>query len=141
MSSQINTAAHPYFTFAGNCREAMNFYKECLDAHLEIMDFENTPMEVPEEAKNNVMHAVLTRPGITLMASDAMPGQPVVNGSNLSLSINCDSRSQADAFFAKLGAGGSITMPMENTFWGAYFGMVTDKFGTHWMFNYDEPKE
>lgn len=140
MSNQTDTAIHPYLTFNGNCREAMTFYKESLDAGLEIMDFGSAPMEVPEEAKNNVLHAILTRDGITLMASDCRPGQPVKAGDNVSLSVNCTSRAQADTFFNRLGAGGTVTMPLEDTFWGAYFGMLTDQFGIHWMFNYDEPR-
>lgn len=141
MSHQSNqTALNPYLTFAGNAREAMTFYKECLGGELEIMPFEGAPMELPAGSENLVMHATLVRPGIVLMASDTMPGQSYISGTNVSLSINCESRSQADAFFGKLGTGGTITMPMENTFWGAYFGMITDKFGIHWMFNYDEPR-
>lgn len=140
MSKVTNTAVYPYFTFPGNCREAMTFYSECLGGELLLMPFEGAPVEIPAGAEDRVMHCTLTAPGIILMASDAMPDQPHVNGNNISLSINCESRSQADLFFAKLGSGGTITMPMQNTFWGAYFGMITDKFGTHWMFNYDEPR-
>lgn len=140
MSSQSNTALHPYLSFPGTCREAMTFYKDCLGGELEIMTFEGSPIEIPPGAENNVLHCILTRPGIVLMASDTMPGDRHVNGTNVSLSLNCESRSQADEFFGKLGTGGTVTMPMQNTFWGAYFGMVTDKYGTHWMFNYDKPR-
>ncbi len=134
------TQLNAYLNFNVQCREAMTFYKDCLGGELNIMNVEGSPLDVPENAKDRVLHAVLVRPGITVMASDSMPGQPVTQGSNVSLSVNCESRAQADEFFTKLGAGGKITMPMENTFWGAYFGMLTDKFGIHWMFNFDEPK-
>jgi PhnB protein len=134
------TTSNSYLTFNGNCREAMTFYKECLGGDLDIMNFEGTPMNVPAEAKNRVLHSNLKKDGIHLMASDTMPDSPVSIGDNISLSINCESKAQADDFYKKLGAGGKDTMPMQKTFWGAYFGMLCDKFGVNWMFNYDEPK-
>jgi PhnB protein len=135
------TASNVYITFNGNCREAMTFYKDCLGGELHIMNFEGSGMDVPAEAKNNVLHSTLQKDGILLMASDTMPGKPPIVGNNLSISINCESQAQTDAFFNGLVAGGKPTMPLQKTFWGAYFGMLTDKFGINWMFNFDEPKK
>lgn len=134
------TAVYPYLAFNGNCREAMTFYKDCLSGELNMMDFAGSGMESPEN-KDMVMHATLMRDGILIMASDGDAQHPVTFGNSVSLSINCDSKAQADEFFNKLAVGGQITMPLQDTFWGAYFGMLTDKFGIHWMFNYDAPKE
>ena len=64
-----------------------------------------------------------------------MPYQP---GNNFSLSLDCESAEEQDKLFNALGAGGSITMPLGDTFWGARFGMLLDKFGVAWMFNYDK---
>ena len=64
----------------------------------------------------------------------------VIFGNNFSVSINTESRAEADKLFNGLSAGGNVIMPMMNTFWGAYFGMFTDKFGINWMVNFDEPK-
>lgn len=133
------TAVAPYLNFNGNCREAMNFYKACIGGSLEIMGFEGAPMEVPAESKDAVMHAILKSGAILIMASDTMPGHTITFGDSVSLSINCESKAQTDAFFNALVAGGKVNMPLEETFWGAYFGMITDKFGIHWMFNYDDP--
>ena len=130
----------PYLTFNGTCRQAMTFYKDILGGDLELMDFASSPMEVPDEAKNYIMHAILTSNGVTLMASDTMPNQPVTNGNSVSLSINCQSTDEINHLFNSLSEGGEITMPLEDTFWGARFGMLTDKFGTCWMFNYDYPQ-
>ena len=130
----------PYLTFNGTCRQAMTFYKDILGGDLELMDFASSPMEVPDEAKNYIMHAILTSNGVTLMASDTMPNQPVTNGNSVSLSINCQSTDEINHLFNSLSDGGEITMPLEDTFWGARFGMLTDKFGTCWMFNYDYPQ-
>lgn len=130
----------PYLTFNGTCRQAMTFYKDILGGDLELMDFASSPMDVPDEAKNYIMHAILTSNGVTLMASDTMPNQAVTNGNSVSLSINCQSVDEINHLFNSLSDGGEITMPLEDTFWGARFGMLTDKFGTCWMFNYDYPQ-
>jgi PhnB protein len=63
----------------------------------------------------------------------------LVTGNNFSISINTESKQDADSLFNKLSKNGTITMPMEETFWGAYFGMFTDQFGIQWMVNYDDP--
>lgn len=74
-----------------------------------------------------------------LMASDSTSfSGDVTFGNNFSVSINTDSREEADKLFKGLSEGGVVIMPMENTFWGAYFGMFTDKFGINWMINFDE---
>lgn len=130
----------PYLTFNGTCRQAMTFYKDILGGELQLMDFANSPMDVPDEAKNYIMHAILTSNGVTVMASDAMPNQPITNGNSVSLSINCQSVDEINQLFNSLAEGGQITMPLDDTFWGARFGMLIDKFGTNWMFNYDYPQ-
>ncbi len=132
------TAIAPYLNFNGNCREAMNFYKECLGGELVIMDFDQASGMPAGTA--GVMHANLVSDGIVIMASDCPPNATAITfGTSVSLSINCASREQVDKFFNALGKGGTAIMPLEDTFWGAYFGMLTDKFGIHWMFNYDDP--
>lgn len=128
-----------YLFFNGNCREAMTFYKEILDAELEIMNFEGAPMEVSEGEKNKVMHSTLKKDDIVIMASDSNESQKVTFGNNFSLSFNCTSREQVQQLYNRLLEGGTVTMPLQDTFWGAYFGMLTDKFGVNWMFNYDAP--
>ena len=130
----------PYLTFNGTCRQAMTFYKDILGGELQLMDFASSPMDVPDEAKNYIMHAVLTNNNVTLMASDTMPNQTVTNGNSVSLSINCQSVDEINQLFNSLAEGGQITMPLDDTFWGARFGMLIDKFGTNWMFNYDYPQ-
>ena len=132
-----------YLTFDGNCREAMEFYKKCLDAELEIMPVmdEHGKPKLGEDGKERIMHAKLSGGGGLLMASDAMGGMPVQAGNNFSLAIQNESAEEQDRFFAALGEGGKVTMPLQDTFWGARFGMLTDQFGIHWMFNLDKPKE
>ena len=77
------------------------------------------------------------------MGSDSMEGfgQPPVMGSNFTISINTDSKEEADKLFNGLSNGGRVTMPMDKTFWGSYFGMLTDKFDIPWMVSFELPKE
>jgi PhnB protein len=128
----------PYLNFSGNCREAMTFYQQCLDGDLNIMPFAGTPAaeHVPAAAQNGVMHATLQSGALLLMASDS-PFQPVQDGNGNTLSLNCHSEEEIDHLFAKLGEGGQVTMPLADQFWGAKFGMLTDRFGKSWMFNFD----
>ena len=100
---------------------------------------ENCPP--PTEAEGNrIIHVSLPISKETiLMGSDSTSfSGDVTFGNNFSVSINTDSKEKADQLFNGLSAGGTIIMPMEKTFWGAYFGMFTDKFGINWMVNFDE---
>jgi PhnB protein len=125
----------PYLTFNGNCAEAMNFYKEVFGGELMMQTFGQAPMESSEECKDRIMHAQLTSGELILMASDSMPEHPITAGSNVTLSVQSKSKEEQEKYFNKLAESGQVTMPLADTFWGAYFGMLTDKFGMHWMFN------
>ncbi|WP_317045438.1 VOC family protein [Algoriphagus ratkowskyi] len=74
-----------------------------------------------------------------LMGSDTVGhGEPLTVGNNFSISISTDSREKADTFFSQLSEKGKVTMPMAQTFWGDYFGMLTDRFGINWMIGFAE---
>lgn len=92
-------------------------------------------METPEELKEKIMHARLQFGDTLIMFSDMMGETDADPGSMISLSIDCDSIDQLERIFPKIAEGGKITMPLQDQFWGARFGMLTDKFGIHWMFN------
>lgn len=94
-----------------------------------------------EEHKNRIMHVSLPVSKETvLMGSDTMPGMHVLTqGNNFSISLGAGSKEEAKKLFDGLSAGGTVTMDLQDTFWGAYFGMWTDKFGINWMVNYDDP--
>jgi len=86
------------------------------------------------------MHSALKRGDtLFLMAADNMPGSPANQGNNISVCIECDSAEEIEAFFKALAAGGEVTMPLQDMFWNARFGMLKDKFGIHWMLNYPLP--
>lgn len=141
--AQVN----PYLTFGGNCEEAFNFYKSVFGGEFPYIGRFNEmpPMEgcdeMPASEGDKIMHVSLPiSKETTLMGSDSSEafGQATVVGNNFSISINADSHEEADKLFNGLSAGGKVTMPMDKTFWGAYFGMFTDKFGINWMVNHDE---
>ncbi len=129
-----------YLIFDGNCREAMTFYKRCLAAELHLMPFSEGQCDFPEEAKDRIMHASLTKGPAVLMASDTMPGMPFQQGNNFSVSINCESLEEIERLFTALGEKGKVTMPLQDVFWGARFGMLTDQFGINWMVNFEHPR-
>lgn len=129
-----------YLNFDGNCRQAMEFYEKCLGAELQIMPFSQGPMEVPKGAEDKVLHARLAKGTQAIMASDCLPGMPLQQGNNFSISINCDSRAEVDKLLSSLGEKGKLGMDAQGTFWGTYFAMATDQFGINWMFNYEVPK-
>ncbi|OLE17233.1 MAG: hypothetical protein AUG08_05855 [Acidobacteria bacterium 13_1_20CM_2_55_15] len=131
-----------YLNFNGNCREAMKFYQRCLGGELSIMPFSEAPGDFPKEAKDRVMHARVTKDGTTLlMASDTMPGSNFVQGTNFSISIDCQSAEETDRLFNAFSENGKITMPLQDAFWGARFGILRDQFGINWMFNFEKPKQ
>jgi PhnB protein len=132
-----------YLAFDGTCEEAMNFYKDALVAEMIQMsrfgDMPDAP-PMPEEQKNRVLHSIIGRDGWVIMASDSNDQHPVTFGNNASISLDFKSEEEIDKTFAAISAGGNVTMPLQDTFWGAKFGMCVDKFGTSWLFNYDKPK-
>ncbi|WP_294225680.1 VOC family protein [uncultured Chryseobacterium sp.] len=138
-----------YLTFNGNCREAFDFYKSVFGGEYPyIGTFGEMPpadgQEVKEEDRDKIMHVTLPISQETiLMGSDAGCDHApnLIMGNNFSISVNAESREEAVRLFNGLSADGKITMPMEETFWGAYFGMFADKFGINWMVNYDDPSK
>lgn len=138
-----------YLTYDGNCREAFNFYQSVFGGEFPYVGTfgEMPPQEgippLSEEMKKRIMHISLPISKETiLMGSDIGNWGPEFKvGNNFSVSVNTESKEEADKLFSALSTGGNITMPMENAFWGSYFGMLTDKFGISWMVGYDEPQE
>ena len=100
-------------------------------------------MEVPDSEKGKVMHVSLPIGGTVLMGSDNCEGfgPPRTTGSNFAISYSAASKADADRVFAALLAGGNVSTPMQDTFWGSYFGQGTDKYGIEWMVNVDQPQE
>lgn len=127
----------PYLNFDGTCEEAFNFYKSVFGGELsEVMrmgDIEG--MDLPDAYKDSVMHVSLQLDNNLLMGSDVIPGMgySLRPGNNTYIYIAADSREEADRLFNELSAGGEVEMPMEDMFWGDYYGSLKDRFGIWWM--------
>jgi len=132
---------NPYLFFDGNALEAMEFYRSVFGGDFATKGtFAEIPegeMQIPEEYKSRIMHISYPIGASVLMASDSLPGMgpSPTPGTNFSISIAPESRARADEIFGKLAEGGEARMPMHDSFWGAYFGVVSDKFGISWMIN------
>jgi PhnB protein len=133
-----------YLNFDGTCRQAMEFYKKCLGAELQLIPFSEVPGALPPEAKgaeNRIMHALLTKGPVRLMASDSLPGMDFRQGNNVWVSLHCESVPEAETVFAAFSEKAKIGMPLQETFWAARYGMLTDQFGIGWMFNLEKPSQ
>lgn len=137
----------PYLNFLGNTEEAFTFYKSIFGGEFTTFQrFKDIPnnQHLSNVDQEKIMHVSLELSnGYVLMGTDMLEsmGHKLVEGNNFSLSINADSESEADFLFNSLVKGGKIDMPLEKTFWGAYFGIVKDKFGIQWLINYDYPNK
>ncbi|MCE1164060.1 MAG: VOC family protein [Bacteroidetes bacterium] len=136
---------NPYLNFSGNTEEAFNCYKSVFGGEfVNVTRFRDTPesSRVPDNEKDKMMHIALPLgDGDVLMGTDALEsmGHKLTPGNNMSLTISAASREDADRIYKGLSAGGKNLMPMAEQFWGAYFGMLTDRFDIHWMISH-EPK-
>ncbi|WP_343691199.1 VOC family protein [Chitinophaga sp.] len=133
---------HPYLNFNDTCEAAFNLYRSVFGGEFTtIMRFKDVPGEnpPPPEDADKIMHVALpVGNNGTLMGSDR-PGHmgKTISGDSVAISVNAESEEEARQLFEGLSAGGSVTMPLGKQFWGALFGMLTDKYGIHWMVNYD----
>lgn len=133
---------NPYLNFDGNAEEAFRFYQSVFGGELFVQKMGDAPdtENLSEAEKNRAMHvSIPIGNGQFLMASDCVPsaGHVLHAGNNNYISITPDSREEADRLFNGLSAGGEIEMPMEDMFWGDYFGSFQDRFGVCWMINYN----
>lgn len=130
-----------YLMFNGNCEEALNYYKDSLEGNIEMIQrWGDTQMPSSDSYKNKIMHAILDLKGFKIMMSDSSEDRNVTFGDNFSIALDFKSNGDMGRAFENMANGGQVTMPLQDTFWGARFGMCTDKFGVNWMFNYDKPK-
>lgn len=131
----------PYLHFNGTAEEAMNFYKSVLGGEFTTFQrFKDVPgaEKMPAQDQERFIHIALqVSPNITIMASDTMgPVEELQVGNNFHICLQTDSEVETDKLFERLSKDGRIEMPLNKTFWGAYFGMLRDKFGVQWMLNY-----
>jgi PhnB protein len=125
----------PYLSFNGQCREAMTFYAEVFgETDLTFLKYGDQPVEGMEAMAERIMHSDLKIDGALLMAADSPMGRAQSAG-NVSVMHDPADVASGKAKFDRLAEGGTVTMPFAPTFWSPGFGMVTDRFGIHWMFS------
>ena len=134
------TLINAYITFNGNCREAMNFYKDCLGGELTLQTIGESPLadKMPAQMKECILHASLVKESLVLMGSDMVGEKGLIKGNSVSLAINCSSEEEIQLFYENLSAGGIKEHVLEESFWGATFGDLTDKYGNHWLLNFEK---
>ncbi|HSX29632.1 MAG TPA: VOC family protein [Candidatus Saccharimonadales bacterium] len=134
---------NPYINFNGNAEEAFNFYKSVFGGEfasvVRFKDLESPEFPIPENDANKIMRITLPIGGNTLIANDVPESMgPVNENENRSkISVNTESRAEADKIFDGLSEGGVVEMPMDESPWGTYFGMFRDKFGIEWTVEFD----
>jgi PhnB protein len=139
------TKLNPYLSFNGTCEEAFNFYKSVFGSEFLYMGRfkdmpENPDCPIQESDKEKIMHITLPISNETVLYgcdTSQTDDKSDFSGNNISLSIETDSMDEATRIFNGLSDGGIVTMPLDKTFWNAYFGMFTDKYGINWMVNYE----
>ena len=137
---------NPYLNFSGNCQEAFEFYRSVFGG--EFSSFQRF-MDAPPQGQpagneaEQIMHVALPiSEGFVPMGSDTPPAMgQVTPGNNYSISVQTSTDEETEKILNGLSAGGKVSMPLEKTFWGARFGMCTDKFEIHWMVNQDIGQE
>ncbi len=134
---------NPHITFSGNCRAAMEFYRECLGGELHFQTMGESPLSknTPRKVKKLIVHAVLTCENFILMGSDMVYDNGLVQGNAVSIVLHCTTEKEIKTCYKKLSEDGEPTHPLANTFWGTLSGCLTDKYGNFWMLHYSKNKK
>ena len=136
MTSRLN----PYISFAGNARQAMEFYNRVLGGTLTLNTFGESGAPDSGDA-DKIMHSMLeTDSGFTLMGADTPPGMEHNPGTNIAVSLSGDDADELRGYWEKLSGGGTVSVPLEKQMWGDEFGACTDQFGIGWMVNIAQPQ-
>lgn len=143
------TAINVYLNFNGNCEEAFNFYKSVFGGEFPYLGrYRDMPADGGKKFEGSegdkIMHVSLPIGEHSMLMGSDTGGEWASNfkqGNNFAISISADSKAEADRIFNALASGGQITMPLNNTFWGDYFGMLTDKFGINWMMSFNDKQQ
>ena len=132
-----------YLTFNGNCREAMQFYKECLGGELHFQTIGESPLsdKMPRQMKDSILHSTLSKRSFLLMGSDMVANDGLSRGNAVSLMLDCSNEKEIKTCYEKLSAGGTRDHPLEISFWGALFGDLTDKYGNRWLLHFAKSKK
>lgn len=132
---------NPHLAFDGRCKEAFEFYEKCLGGQVVAMiGYGDTPARehMPANTGARIMHARLVLGDQVLMGCDAHPEMPYDGIRGCDVAVQVETPAEAERLFAALSEGGTVQMPIGETFWSARFGMLTDRFGVPWMINCEQ---
>lgn len=134
------TQIRSYLTFNGNCREAMHFYKDCFGGELFLQTIGRSPLSsgMSDKMKDIILHAELRNDNVVLMGSDMCSETGLIKGNSIALALECSTKREAQKLYKKLASGGNKNQPLQETYWGALFGSLTDKFGHNWIINHSK---
>ena len=133
---------NPYLNFNGDCEAAFTLYEKCLGGKIEMsMTYAGSPManQVPADWGNKILHVTMSLGDLRLRGAHAPPGR-YERPRGFSVALNLDDAAQASRIFKELADGGTVQLPMQETFWAASFGMLTDRFGIPWIINCAKPE-
>ena len=128
---------NPYLQFNGDCETAFKFYEKCLGGKIVcMMKYEETPAseETPPDFRDKIIHVRMMLGEVALMGADSPP-ERYSKPSGIAVTLGIEEPAEAERVFKALSENGTITMPLEETFWAKRFGMLVDQFGTPWMIN------
>lgn len=133
----------PYLFMNGNCREVMEFYKQCIGRELFVQTVGESPVasNFEEKFQTQVLHAALMDgKKMLVMASDMVDGSTATHGNTVDLALVCESKEELERIFEKLSVGGEVKMPLKEEFFGTFVGFV-DKYGFSWMLQYSKDEK
>ena len=127
----------PYLAFRGDCKNALQFYKSVLGGTIvNEQTYDNVDIDLPNNYRDKLQHAELKGSGFHIMAYDAAPDTPLTNGTNINMSIDLDSKEEAEEVFNQLSNSGKVHTPFQEMSWDACYGRCSDQYNISWMVNY-----
>jgi PhnB protein len=131
------TEFHPYITFNGSCKDALEFYRSCFGGQIEFIQYYGELTQ--NSSSSRVMHSEFRSGEIQFMACDTLPDEKIIQGTNISLYVSFSDADKQNETFARLAEEGNVHMNLEKTYWGSRLGILTDRFGIHWMLVLNDP--
>jgi PhnB protein len=128
---------NPYLNFPGNCAAAFQFYEQHLGGKITMtITFADSPLadEVPSEWRGKILHTRMMVGDVVLMGGDELP-EDYIAPQGFNVTLNVEQTARAERIFAALSESGTVTVPLQETFWAARYGMLMDQFGIPWMIN------
>ena len=127
----------PYLAFKGNCKNALEHYQSIIGGAItNEQTYEDAKMDIPNDYRHKLQHAELKGDGFHIMAYDASPDTPLTSGSNINMSVDLETREEAEQIFNQLSQGGKVHTPFQDVPWDASYGRCSDKYNVSWMVNY-----